>query len=115
LSVDGHSRTPGIIPAPCQIEPQTGVFKLGPDTLIDVVDQDLSDAASQLARFLRRATGYELGDAANDGPGQNAIRFVLDTQMSNPEQYALHVDEDSVTIRAATSRGAFYATACISM
>jgi hexosaminidase len=30
--------------------------------------------------------------------------------MSNPEQYALHVDEDSVTIRAATSRGAFYAT-----
>lgn len=110
MSVDGHSRTPGIIPAPCQIEPQTGVFKLGPDTLIDVVDQDLSDAASQLARFLRRATGYELGDAANDGPGQNAIRFVLDTQMSNPEQYALHVDEDSVTIRAATSRGAFYAT-----
>lgn len=110
MPADGHSRTPGIIPAPCQIEPLAGVFKLGPDTLIEVGDQKLSGVASQLARFLRRATGYVLGDTTNDGPGQNVIRFILDEQMPNPEQYALRVDEDLVTIRAATSQGAFYAT-----
>lgn len=113
--------SPEPVPAPLVPQPvvvdrpdQAAPYTLSPSTRVRAVGE-ARDVGVQLARLLRRSTGYPVPVTASDA--ENGIRIDVDenadytVQGAAPteESYVLDVDEDGVDITARTAHGAFNA------
>lgn len=96
-----------IIPVPVSLTQNEGSFTITGKTVIGATDAQFAGSAAFLANKIKGSTGYELKVETALGSG-NAINFVLDTAVNNPEGYNLTSNNDGVTISASTAAGAFY-------
>ncbi len=104
-----------LIPEPVTIEQQAGAFHLNTNTSIWLnVDNSNTDALVILfADQLRGATEFPL-QISKDKKGSNVIELNIDPNYStNPEAYALTVNEDKVVLTASSEKGLFIGTQTI--
>lgn len=101
---------PGLIPKPARMELRDGVFRLSPQTAIQVVDAT-TETGNHLAELLRPATGFPFPvKPSTDGEKANRIVLRMDDQLEHlaPEGYVLRVTPDMVDIAAPAPAGVFY-------
>lgn len=91
-----------VIPKPVSVTEGSGVFKLKSGMTI-AADSALVPAAKYLTEALRQSSALQL-EAAKPGKEGN-IRLTLGLDNSNPEAYALTVDDSGITIQGSTPRG----------
>lgn len=91
-----------VIPKPVSVTEGSGVFKLKSGMTI-AADSALVPAAKYLTEAMRQSSALQL-EAAKPGKEGN-IRLTLGLDSSNPEAYALTVDDSGITIQGSTPRG----------
>ncbi|WP_245896899.1 beta-N-acetylhexosaminidase [Kordia periserrulae] len=97
---------PHIIPIPNEFSMNEGVFVL--DNKVSLhADEDLVAVAEFFNKYLKEKLGYSL--KLRDKSSTKTINFIRDTQIENDEGYELIIDSSSITIKAKTKKGAFYA------
>jgi len=99
-----------ILPAPVQVVPGDGQFRLKPETVI-AVDNDTEALGSLLADMLETPTGYQLKVTQEPREYPSAIRIKLDPRMDRlgNEGYSLEVTPKEIVVSAAKPAGIFYA------
>lgn len=91
-----------VIPKPVSVTEGSGVFKLKSGMTI-AADSALVPAAKYLTEAMRQSSALQLETAK---PGEEGnIRLTLGLDSSNPEAYALTVDDSGITIQGSTPRG----------
>ena len=90
-----------VLPVPVRTEPQVGRFTLTHDLAIAT---DQPGWAAVVRRLLSPGTGLELPAAAH-----GALRLVRDDSLAD-EAYVVEVDNDQITLTAASPRGLNWAT-----
>ena len=104
-----------IIPQPLVIKPVPGVFTLSNDTRIYYPEgkSDWQTATQYFVELAKSGANLILVNQAIKEkfttPRANSINFVVDETLTQPEGYILEVKPTSITIRARTAPGAFYA------
>lgn len=91
-----------VIPKPVSTTEGSGVFKLKSGMTI-AADSALAPAATYLTEAMRQSSALQL-ETAKPGKEGN-IRLTLGLDDSNPEAYALTVDDSGITIQGSTPRG----------
>ncbi len=95
-----------LIPAPRSMTTSSGEFTLTSDTTI-VVDDALADAAAELQRLVRPATGFAFDRAPSangDAAAQNVIVIDEDAALDD-EAYAVSVAPERIVIRGGSRAG----------
>ncbi|MGL5317781.1 MAG: beta-N-acetylhexosaminidase, partial [Bacteroidales bacterium] len=98
-----------IIPKPLQVEEQEGSFTLSKKSAIKV-DPRFQKSADLLAEVIRQSTGFKCPVSTADANQDIVLIYDSSLNGSSEEAYKLEVTSKKVTIRAASSKGAFYAT-----
>ncbi|AGZ46608.1 N-acetyl-beta-hexosaminidase [Actinoplanes friuliensis DSM 7358] len=110
----GSPALTSVIPAPAEVSPASGSFRLGPLTVIRTQSGSAAAKAvgEQLARALRPSTGYPLPVVAITPRVLPTISLLLGANESRlgDEGYRLQVDARAVTIRANKPAGLFAGT-----
>jgi len=102
-------QTYSIIPAPRDLEPGQGYFRLEPDSQLTVSDDALRDVAFGFAKFVSVATGYSPRVSPANTPQAAAINFVLlDTDRIPAEGYELTVTAEQIQVTGSDPAGVFY-------
>jgi hexosaminidase len=83
-----------------------GVFVLDKNVSLHA-DEDLVAVAEFFNIYLKEKLGYSL--KLHDTSNTKTINFTLDAQIENDEGYELQIEASSITIKAKTKKGAFYA------
>lgn len=91
-----------VIPKPVSTTEGSGVFKLKSGMTV-AADSALVPAAKYLTEALRQSSALQLEAAKPSKQGN--IRLTLGLDNSNPEAYALTVDDSGITIQGSTPRG----------
>lgn len=91
-----------VIPKPVSTTEGSGVFKLKSGMTV-AADSALAPAAKYLTEAMRQSSALQL-ETAKPGKEGN-IRLTLGLENSNPEAYALTVDDSGITIQGSTPRG----------
>lgn len=91
-----------VIPKPVSVTEGSGVFKLKSGMTV-AADSALVPAAKYLTEALRQSSALQLEAAKPSKQGN--IRLTLGLDNSNPEAYALTVDDSGITIQGSTPRG----------
>lgn len=91
-----------VIPKPVSTTEGSGVFKLKSGMTV-AADSALVPAAKYLTEALRQSSALQLEAAKPSKEGN--IRLTLGLDNSNPEAYALTVDDSGITIQGSTPRG----------
>jgi len=100
-----------IIPAPRNVRPDHGHFKLEAGTRITINDDSLRDVASGFADFISVSTGYYPHVAIADNPQTTAINFLLvDNDQITAEAYELTIGAEQIQIAGSDPAGIFYGT-----
>ena len=97
--------TSSIIPAPNSIEKGEGYFTMPRDILLIKSVATFHNATTLLNSYLGAFGFYD--DAANHPSKQPTFIFELDEIIAD-EGYVLDISEEKITIRASSSKGAFY-------
>jgi hexosaminidase len=102
-----------LIPWPSTLEPATGSFALQATTRIVLSDPgsaELREIAALLQDSVAAVTGArpKIDSGQSSGGERGAIALVLKKGPTGPEDYALTVTPESVTIAAAEAKGVFY-------
>jgi hexosaminidase len=104
-----------IMPAPASTERGSGQFTITPNLVIVSTSPDtvVSSIAAQLAEHVRRATGGSRPGVVTSAEGQTGSRIVLTLDgtggAANDESYDLAVTPETITLRASSAAGLFYA------
>ncbi len=106
----GDNRQLHLIPAPRSVTLSEGQFVVEAGARL-IAELEAQPIAENLARLLRRASGFELPVVAQTEQAGDIV-FELDDSLEamHAEAYELVVNEDRVRIRARTINGLFYAT-----
>lgn len=94
---------PNIIPVPLKQEVYKGQFILNSKTTIKY-----EEAFKVSAQFLKAYIANSSAIKLKEGSGTTTIVFVKDDSLLNEEGYTLQVLPETITIKAATDKGAFY-------
>jgi hexosaminidase len=116
LWLDGGARAveapppPALIPCPAALEAGQGTFTLTAATVI-VADAASQATATQLAGYLKPASGFALDIAAGSGTPRQAIVLVQDTDLTElgTDGYLLTVTPERIDLAAPTQAGLFHA------
>lgn len=106
-ALPAQSRSYSLIPQPVVVTARRGQFVLRANTSLRA-PAAFSAVAHRFARDISDATNFDLLVRPPSTEPTNAIVLRRDTKLA-PEAYTLDVSAKSVTIRAATPAGAFYA------
>lgn len=92
-----------LIPKPAALSVGEGVYTLGRSISVKAPDE-FKSAVTYLGSYLSSSSFRVV-----DGADQSDISFVVDGAVSNEEGYVLDIDSNGVVVKAASSKGAFYA------
>lgn len=98
-----------IIPKPLNMVEQSGQFILTSKSGIST-DLRFEKSAELLAVMIRQSTGFKCPVSINGHKNQIALVYDASLDNDNDEAYKLQVTTDRIIIKAATPKGAFYAT-----
>lgn len=103
------SQSPALVPMPMSIEYGKGFFVLNSGTVL-VAGEAGEPSATQLAAFLRPASGLNLAIVPSASHNGNVIALVQDKGMADlgSEGYCLEVTPGKVALSAPTQAGLFY-------
>jgi len=97
---------PHLIPIPNEFSMKQGNFVLNKNVSL-YADAECTAVAEFFNVYLKEKLGYSL--IIVNTPDQNGIRFQHDETIENDESYELKIESSTITIKAKTEKGAFYA------
>lgn len=104
-----------IVPRPVSVTAREGRFVLNSETrfYFPAESPDWEMAAQYLMGMLQTSTGFRFAAHPLKRkltlPRENAVHFVFDEAITQPEAYKLEINPDHIVVRAGTAAGAFYA------
>ncbi|MEV4063059.1 beta-N-acetylhexosaminidase [Nonomuraea dietziae] len=99
-----ESDGPALVPVPASLRVTEGSFTLASDARIGVRSAEGAPVAEELARLLRRSTGYALPVVRE--PAEITLEISGDQELGR-EGYTLDVTPDGVRLAAGTAEGVF--------
>lgn len=104
-----ENKSYAIVPLPLEMKVLKGTFLIKNTTVIsgDQNNEGIKLVMSHLSGLIEKGAGLRL-PLVNHAK-QNAIHFVFDETINNPEGYRLKVTSNAVRISYSEARGAFYA------
>jgi len=104
-----------IIPAPLSVTQMKGSYSFTDRSRIIVspLNTETRVAADFLAQMISNSSGMDISVTDGSGNARASVYMSLDSSVKNAEGYYIKIDRRSVTVRAATPAGLFYAVQSI--